>query len=475
MRFITCALVLALGVLPSQKPAAPPAPAPAQTPAPEFKDLAALLASLPPATVKPIDASSALVLTALPLTCVDDLQPRPAATRPYFWQPTYRTVDGYDKTRAFYGCNDWPTAVGATWTMVTLLKKYPDLGSSQIIREKLTAHLGRDNLDGELAYFKNAGNAQRPYGYAWFLRLYAELATWKDPDGARYAESAAPLARYFVEGIVAYLADLERPNRGASQANTALSLDLLLDYVDATRDMTIKRVVGDTAKRVFSSDTACETKTEAATPEMVSPCLEEASVMSRVLDPTAFGAWFDKFLPAAQSADFKPLRSIAYDATGRGARGGRGAGGRGAGGRGAAADAGAAAGQTAQQTPPPANPPAPPPTPPASGTAAGTGAAANPAGAPPADAAPAGAPGGGRGPQTNPRANWIALSFTRAAAYAHVAAALPAGDARIAVFRRLADIHAEGGERELVTAAAYDAPWVGALAVSYLQSIGSQK
>ena len=479
MRFITGALVLALGVFPGQKPAAPASQAPAQAPAPEFKDLAALMASLPSATVKPLDAPGALVFTALPLTCVDDLQPRPAATRPYFWQPTYRTVDGYDKTRAFYGCNDWPTAVSATWTMVTLLKKYPDLGSSQIIREKLTAHLGRDNLDGELAYFKTAGNAQRPYGYAWFLRLYAELATWKDPDGARYAESAAPLARYFVEGIVAYLADLERPSRTASQANTALSLDLLLDYVDATRDMTIKRVVGDTAKRLYSSDTACETKTEAATPEMVSPCLEEASVMSRVLDAAAFGAWFDKFLPAAQSPDFKPLRSISYDTTGRGGRGGRGAGGRGAGGRGpdAAAQTGQAAQQAAPPTnPPPATPPANPATPPTNPPPAGAaregaaGASGAPGGAP-----NSGAPGGGRGPQINPRANWIALAFTRAAAYSHVASALPAGDARIVVYKRLADLHAEGGERELNGVAADDAPWVAALAVSYLESIGAAK
>src|SRR5215467_7404004 len=99
MRLTTLGLLLVLGLLPAQKPAAPASQPPAQ--APEFKDLGALMASLPAATVKPIDASSALLFTALPLTCLDDLQPRPAATRPYFWQPTYRTVDGYDRTRAF--------------------------------------------------------------------------------------------------------------------------------------------------------------------------------------------------------------------------------------------------------------------------------------------------------------------------------------------------------------------------------------
>ncbi len=383
------------------------------------------MASLPKAIVKPLDAQSALFFTALPLTCVDDLQPRPTVNRPYFWQPTYRAVDGYEKTRAFFGCNDWPTAASATWTLVALLKKYPDIGSGQLIREKLSLHLGRENLDGELAYFKTAGNAQRPYGYAWFLRLYAELATWKDPDATRYTENATALARFFADGLVSYLVDLERPTRTASQANTALSLGLLLDYVDATRDLTIKRAVSDAARRLFLKDTICATETEASSPEMVSPCLEEAALMSRVLDAPEFLPWFDKVLPPPQFQTFKPLLSISFDLVG-----GRGRG------RGAA-NAGTV-------------------TPPVAGAATGSATAAPGAGAPPA---------------TNARANWIGLAFTRARAFSRLAAALPATDPRVAVFRRLADIHAENGQREVITAAAFDAPWIGALAVSYLSSI----
>ena len=424
LRVLTTALILAL----AQTPQTPQTPAPDS----EFKDLAALMASLAKATVKPLDPTSALVFSALPLTCVDDLQPRPSATRPYFWQPTYRTIDGYEKTRAFFGCDDWPTAVSATWTMVTLLKKYPDLSSGPLIREKLTAHLGRENLEGELEYFRIAGNAQRPYGYAWFLKLYADLATWKDPDGLRYADNAAPLARFFLDGIVQYLVALDRPNRAGSQANTALSLNLLLDYADTTRDAIIKRAASDAARRFFQTDTNCATGTEAASPEMVSPCLEEASVMTRVLDAASFAPWFDKFMPAAQSAAFKPLRSISFEAVGTG----RGRGGN----RGAAAPA------------------------------AGAGAGAN---AEAAGAAPAGA--GGRGGQTNVRANWIGLAFTRAEAYSRIAASLPAADARSAVFKRLSDIHAEMGQREVVTPAAFDAPWVGALAVSYLAKGGGTR
>jgi hypothetical protein len=393
------AALLAVVVVPAQEP--------------EFKDLSALMASLPAAKVVPLDPPSALLFSALPLACVDDLQPRPGATRPYFWQPTYRTIDDYARTRAFWGCNDWPTAVGATWTMVSLLKKYPELPS------------------GELAYFKAAGNAQRPYGYAWFLKLYAELATWKDPDGTRYAENATPLARFFADGLIGFLIDLERPNRTAGQANSALMLSLLLDYVDATRDQTIRRAVTETARRLYLTDKNCATASEASSPEMVSPCLTEAALMSRVLEPAAYVTWLDAFLPAAHSANFKPLRSISFDATGPA---------RGRGGRGDRSSA-----------------PTPTATPAPAATATGRGATPTPT--PSAVVA------------MNARANWIGLAFTRAGAFARVAAALPPTDARVEVFQRLSEIHADMGHRELTHPAAFEAPWVGAFAVSYLLSM----
>src|SRR3954471_12788431 len=113
LRWAAIVAVLSVSVA-AQTPQKPPTSAPALDP--EFKDLAALMASLPTVKVKPLDSTSALFFSALPLTCIDDLQAKPGATRPYFWQPTYKTVDNYEKVRAFFGCSDWPTAVSATWT-----------------------------------------------------------------------------------------------------------------------------------------------------------------------------------------------------------------------------------------------------------------------------------------------------------------------------------------------------------------------
>jgi hypothetical protein len=399
------------------------------------QDLDSFAKTLPAPAVRPLDAQSALVLTAVPLACLDELQPKPAP-RPYFWEATYEIVDNHDKTRAFYGCNDWHTAVNATWTVVTLLKRYPDLPVAGLIREKLADHLGRQNLEGELAYFKDAGNFERPYGYAWLLKLHAELASWKDPEATRWADDVAPLARYFADSLIAYLVDLDRPNRAPTQQNTAFALGLLLDYVDATHDATMARAAGETAKRLFLADSPCATDTEAAAPEMVSPCLAEAAIMSRVLDRPAFVAWFGTVMPPVFSPKFKPLIDVSLDAAPRG-RGGRG------------------------RASEPSAPTAP-------ATTAGHASAVPPKTIE-AEAAAAGPAGGGRGGRpTNPKATWTALAFTRADEYARLAAALPQDDPRSEIYRRLAAIHAAKGQQGLADPATFDAPWVGAYAVWYL-------
>src|SRR4029453_14714123 len=169
------ALLVVLGTLVprAQEPAKPAAPAP------EFKDLDSFFKSLPSSTGPPLHAAVALPPSAVPPGCLDELQARPTG-RTYFWEATFKTVDNYDKTRAFYGCGDWHTAVGATYTLVRLLKEYPTLPVDGLVREKLNDHLGRQNFEGELAYFKDAGAFERPYGYAWLLKLHAELGTWRD-------------------------------------------------------------------------------------------------------------------------------------------------------------------------------------------------------------------------------------------------------------------------------------------------------
>jgi Protein of unknown function (DUF2891) len=262
--------------------------------------------ALAPATVPSLDRARALWLTAVPLGCLDELQPKPA-NRTYFWDATFRPVENYERTRAFYGCSDYHSAVSATWTLVKLLKLFPDLDVAPIVREKLTDHFGRSNFDGDVAYFREAGAFERPYGYAWLLKLQAELLTWKDPDAPAWANNAAPLAKLFSERLVEYLKDLDRPNAAGSWQNTALALNLALDYTDAVVDAPLRTAIEAAAQKFYAKDPECATAGEPAAGDIVSPCLEEAALMSRVLAPDAFARWLDGFLPAQDSPRFLPL------------------------------------------------------------------------------------------------------------------------------------------------------------------------
>jgi hypothetical protein len=230
------------------------------------------------------------------VACLDELQPRPG-NRPYFWEATFRPVDNYDKVRAFYGCGDWHSAVNATWTLTVVLKRMPEISVGRLIREKLTDHLGKTNLDGEVAFFKDAGTFERPYGYAWLLTLGAELQTWDNTQAAQWAANLA-LSKYFSEQS----SRTEGPRSSGpagGQTNTALVLTLALDASSAARLRAQDRRPR-LREEVIHEDVDCATDTATAG-DLVSPCLSEAALMSRVLDRATFVPWLDKFLPAPNS------------------------------------------------------------------------------------------------------------------------------------------------------------------------------
>lgn len=376
-------------------------PAPPDPPQPAPMTLEALLASLPVTKAPALDEPHAHWLVAQPFACLDELQPRPG-NRPYFWEATFRPVDSYDKVRAFYGCGDWHSAVNATWTLAVVLKRLPEISVGRLIREKLADHLGKTNLDGEVAFFKDAGTFERPYGYAWLLTLGAELQTWDDTQAAQWAANVAPLSKYFSEQTIAYLKDLDRPVRTGGQTNTALVLSLAFDASETLHDYALRAAVIDYVKKSYVKDVDCATESEPAAGDLVSPCLTEAALMSRIVDRATFVPWLDKFLPAPSSPKFRPLFTAATAPAGR------------QGGGGAGADAAA---------------------------------------------------GRGRGGAGGGRAMPIGLALSRAEALTRLASALPESDPRVPVFRRAAAMHADAGVKALTDPAAVDAPWLGAFAL----------
>src|SRR6266478_2507264 len=219
--------------------------------------------SLPKVAPPAFRLQEATTLAAWPLSCVDHPQAAPEGAQ-YLWQYAERPhlpVD-YSKTRAFYGCYDWHSAVNSLWVMVALSKDYQDLPLRRLMQEKLSEHLGASNISGEVEFFKQAKAFEQPYGYAWLLKLHAELSTWNDPEAAKLAVNLAPLRSLFVDKLVDYYEHLLFASRAGVHPNTAMSMVLVLDALRAVPDQKLHDSVVRNAERLFVKDQGCPTAYE---------------------------------------------------------------------------------------------------------------------------------------------------------------------------------------------------------------------
>ena len=375
---------------------------------PEAARTASYLKSLPNIAPPVIDAAQTVTLAALPLSCVDHPQDAPDHPHDYLWihDSKRRTVDDYDKTRAFYGCFDWHSAVNSTWTLIYLLKQNPKMALAPIIRQRVSEHLAKTNVAGEVAFFADAKdtegkNFERPYGYTWLFKVYGELASWDDADAKKLAANLEPLNKQLTDKYIEYLKRLPYPVRVGTHPSTVLTMNFALDSTDLAPNPVLKSAIDETALRFFAKDKNCATAYEPGNGDFLSPCLTEAMLMSRVMDQKTFVTWLDTFLPAVDSPEFQVY----------------------------AADI-----DTSRTA------------------AAGSNADAE-----------------DKDGLLGSKSHLIGLAFQRAAALLRIASALPPGDPRVPVYRRLASINAQNGFRKIGDAGYLGQHWLATYAVLYMQ------
>ena len=207
---------------------------------------------------------------------------------------------------AFYGCFDWHSSVHAHWSMVSLLKQFPDLKKAETIREKLKESLSAENIQGEIDYFKReqSDSFERTYGWAWLLKLAEEIETWNDPLADELGKNLAPLTELIVKKYIEFLPKLNYPIRVGEHSNTAFGLSFAYDYANAVEHTELKELISERAKDFYLSDNNCPLTWEPGGFDFLSPCLEEVRIMSRVLPKNAFEMWLEDFLPQLKSEDF---------------------------------------------------------------------------------------------------------------------------------------------------------------------------
>jgi hypothetical protein len=208
---------------------------------------------------------------------------------------------------AFYGCFDWHSSVHAHWSLVWLLKNFPQLENSEQIRNILEENLSSVKILEEIGYFNgvHSKSYERTYGWAWLLKLAEELQTWEDPLGNKLGENLQPLTDLIVQRFLEFLPKLNYPIRVGEHTNTAFGLCFAWDYALAMGNEALQGAIGSRAREFYLEDAGCPFDWEPSGYDFLSPCLEEIDLMRRVLDKDEFKTWMEHFMPGLKSEDFE--------------------------------------------------------------------------------------------------------------------------------------------------------------------------
>ncbi|CAL2088876.1 DUF2891 domain-containing protein [Tenacibaculum sp. 190524A05c] len=208
---------------------------------------------------------------------------------------------------AFYGCFDWHSSVHGHWSLVALLKQFPNIDNAETIKEQLLQNISKENIENEVKYFYGKYNKsyERTYGWAWLLKLAEELHTWDDETARVLEKNLQPLTDLIVGKYFEFLPKLKYPIRVGEHTNTAFGLTFAWDYANTVSNTELKLLIETRAKAFYLKDQNCPLSWEPSGFDFLSPCLQEAAIMKRVLSKELFDDWFDKFLPQLKDVNFQ--------------------------------------------------------------------------------------------------------------------------------------------------------------------------
>ena len=255
-------------------------------------------------TILTLNLDQANRLLQLPIHCVNTEYPN----------KLNQTIGGDEDLKSpkelhptFYGCFDWHSSVHGHWSLVSLLKKFPNLKDASKTKEILLTSISKENIEKEVAYFNKKHNKsyERTYGWAWLLKLSEELHTWNDPIAKELEQNLQPLTDLMVQKYIDFLPRLKYPIRVGEHPNTAFGLAFAWDYANTVGDKILLNIINNRSKDYFMNDKNCPISWEPSGFDFLSACLQEAAIMKRVLPKNEFKNWLSEFLPQLKNKDFK--------------------------------------------------------------------------------------------------------------------------------------------------------------------------
>lgn len=206
----------------------------------------------------------------------------------------------------FYGCFDWHSAVHGHWLLAKAKSKFPDSDLSKKITILFNKQFTTNKVKRELDYFGTKLNEsfERTYGWAWLLKLHAELKALPENSTHKWSDKLQPLTDHIVKLYIDFLPKLLYPIRVGEHTNSAFGLSLALDYSRSVKNEKFESAIIERAKVFYLQDQHCPLSWEPSGYDFISPCLQEAELMSKVLPQSDFRGWLVGFLPQVFEENF---------------------------------------------------------------------------------------------------------------------------------------------------------------------------
>lgn len=200
---------------------------------------------------------------------------------------------------SFYGCYDWHSSVHGHWLLIYMLKNFPQLAIANNIVNRLNENLTKENILKEIEYINNENRKsfERPYGWAWLLKLYEEVYLWHNENAKKWGEALEPLAKEIANRFITYFPTQTYPIRSGTHSNTAFGFAFALDYARTIGNNALEQLIIEKANNYYINDKNCPAEFEPGGNDFLSPCLIEADLMRRILSKEDFSTWFHAFLP----------------------------------------------------------------------------------------------------------------------------------------------------------------------------------
>jgi Protein of unknown function (DUF2891) len=204
---------------------------------------------------------------------------------------------------AFGNSFDWHSSVHSHWTATQLLMHFSAIGELPVIganlQQALYQNLSAANLTVEAAYLATHATYERPYGWAWTLRLAAGVKQLGINSLQGLSASLRPFAEQTAASSIRWLVAMPAPVRHGVHANTAFALSLMLEASRVLGFSELEALVQERARRWFSDDRSYPQAWERSGHDFLSPGLAEADLMRRLLPRLGFYSWWRAFLTDA--------------------------------------------------------------------------------------------------------------------------------------------------------------------------------